>query len=302
MKTSQILASLFFGSLAAAVPINQRDLVTKTEMVVETVVVYTTVWDDEPVAEATTTAAAFYEQPASAVEAKPTTTSTPTPTPEAVKTPVSVYTPPVQTPTPQPAPTTSAAPAPKVEESKVEEPKVETQAAPKPTTTAAPAPEPKTTEAAPAPAPTTEAAPAPAPTTEAAAAPAPSASAAPAPASGSYPSSGSSDQFSGDITIYQTQGGYGACGTQLNDSDMIVALSHVAWGASTYDVMTGAASNPWCGQEINVHYKGNSIKAKIMDMCPGCKGDDIDLSPAAWKALTGSDEMTRYQATWSKAS
>jgi hypothetical protein len=300
MKTSQILASLFFGSLAAAVPINQRDLVTKTEMVVETVVVYTTVWDDEAVAEATTTAAAFYEQPASAVEAKPTTTSTPTPTPEAVKTPVSVYTPPVQTPTPQPAPTTSAAPAPKVEESKVEEPKVETQAAPKPTTTAAPAPEPKTTEAAPAP--TTEAAPAPAPTTEAAPAPAPSASAAPAPASGSYPSSGSSDQFSGDITIYQTQGGYGACGTQLNDSDMIVALSHVAWGASTYDVMTGAASNPWCGQEIEVHYKGNSVKAKIMDMCPGCKGDDIDLSPAAWKALTGSDEMTRYQATWSKAS
>jgi hypothetical protein len=90
MKTSQILASLFFGSLAAAVPINQRDLVTKTEMVVETVVVYTTVWDDEPVAEATTTAAAFYEQPASAVEAKPTTTSTPTPTPEAVNTPLCV--------------------------------------------------------------------------------------------------------------------------------------------------------------------------------------------------------------------
>jgi hypothetical protein len=295
MKTSQILASLFFGSLAAAVPINQRDLVTKTEMVVETVVVYTTVWDDEPVAEATTTAAALYEQPASAVEAKPTTTTTPspTPTPEAVKTPVSVYTPPVQTPSPQPAPVTSAAPAPKPEAPKPEEPKVETQAAPEPKTTAAPAPEPKTTEAAPAPAPTTEAAPA----------PAPSAVTEQAPSSGSSgSSSGSSDQFSGDITIYQTQGGFGACGTQLNDGDMIVALAQPAWGASTYDVMTGEASNPWCGQEIEVHYKGNSVKAKIMDMCPGCTGHDIDLSPAAWKALTGSDEMTRYQATWSKAS
>jgi hypothetical protein len=199
----------------------------------------------------------------------------------------------VQTPSPQPAPVTSAAPAPKPEAPKPEEPKVETQAAPEPKTTAAPAPEPKTTEAAPAPAPTTEAAPA----------PAPSAVTEQAPSSGSSgSSSGSSDQFSGDITIYQTQGGFGACGTQLNDGDMIVALAQPAWGASTYDVMTGEASNPWCGQEIEVHYKGNSVKAKIMDMCPGCTGHDIDLSPAAWKALTGSDEMTRYQATWSKAS
>jgi hypothetical protein len=284
MKTSQILASLFFGSLAAAVPINQRDLVTKTEMVMETVVVYTTVWDDEPVAEATTTVAAFYEQPSSAVEAKPTTT--PAPTPAAVQTPVSVFTPPVQTPSPKPAPVSSAAPkveAPKVETPKPEAPKPTVQAAPKPETTAAPAP---------APEPTTQAAPA--------------APATPSPAAEKAPSYGSSDSsagdFSGDITIYQTQGGYGACGTQLNDSDMIVALAQPAWGASTYDVMTGEASNPWCGQKVKVHYKGNTIEAKIMDMCPGCTGHDIDLSPAAWKALTGSDEMTRYQATWSKIS
>lgn len=289
MKTSQILASLFFGSLAAAVPINQRDLVTKTEMVMETVVVYTTIWDDEPVAEATTTAAAFFEQPAPSAEAKPTTTPAPAPapvpTPAAVESPKSVYTPVVETP--KAAPTT-------------------TQAAPKPVTTqAAAAPAPTTEAPAPKPEPTTEAAPAPAPTTttEAAAPPAATSAAAQAPSTQNTESSSSSGgEFSGDITIYQTEGGYGACGTALHDDDMIVALSHVKWGASTYDVMTGEATNPWCGQEIEVHYKGNSIKAKIMDMCPGCSGDDIDLSPKAWKALTGSDEMTRYQATWSKVS
>lgn len=295
MKTSQILASLFFGSLAAAAPINQRDLVTKTEMVMETVVVYTTIWDDAPVAEATTTPAAFYEQPTSAiVEAKPTTT--PTPTPAAVQTPVSVYTPPVQTPSPKPEAPKVEAPKPVV--SAAPKPETTTAPAPEPATSAAPAPKPETTEApAPAPAPTTSAAPAPAPTTSAA--PAPAASSAPAAPSYGSPSG---DEFSGDITIYQTMGGYGACGTQLSDEKMIVALAQPAWGASTYDVMTGASSNPWCGQKIQVHYKGNTIEAEVADMCPGCTGHDIDLSPAAWKALTGSDEMTRYQATWSKMS
>jgi len=77
-----------------------------------------------------------------------------------------------------------------------------------------------------------------------------------------------------------------------------VALAKDAWGESTYDLMTGAATNRWCNQAIQVFYHEFNVTATIMDMCPGCSGHDIDLSPAAWKRLTGSDEKTRYKAVW----
>ncbi|KAF1849975.1 uncharacterized protein K460DRAFT_255432, partial [Cucurbitaria berberidis CBS 394.84] len=130
-------------------------------------------------------------------------------------------------------------------------------------------------------------------------APAPASSSAAAPAYSSAPTTG--EKYSNvDITIYDNNGGFGACGTELHDTDMIVALAQPAWGASTYNVMTGAATNPWCGQKIQIEYEGNSIQATIMDLCPGCADHDIDLSLAAWKKLTGKDEKTRLKASWSK--
>jgi hypothetical protein len=281
MKTSAVLASLLFGSFAVAAPVDKRALVYKTETVVETVVVYTTVYDDEPVAEATptTSAGAFYQQPtSSSVVVQPTSSAAPVvpassaaPQPSSVApayTPVappkssSIYTPPAPTSTSTskytPIPTPSPAPAPQ--------------------TSSAAAPEPTTTAPAYTPAPVT--------------------SAAPAPIGGSS----TGGQFTGDLTIYDNTGAAGACGKALYDTDMIVALSHEAWGASTYDYMTGEATNPWCGQKIKIDYNGKSVEATIMDMCPGCSGHDIDLSLAAWTSLTGMAEKTRLKGSWSKTS
>jgi hypothetical protein len=284
MKSTTVLASLLFGSFAAAAPFDRRALVYKTEVVTETVVVYTTVYDDdEPVAQATTTPAGyFYEQPAAPSSAAAEATSSAQAaayTSPAAEKPSSTYVAPApQTPTPA-----ASSPAPVVE-------------APTPTAVVE---TPKPVET-PQPAPTTSAyvAPAPAPV----ASPSPVASPAPAysaPAA-SAPSSGGATYENVDITIYDNNGGFGACGTKLTDGDMIVALAKDAWGASTYDVMTGDATNPWCGQKIDVEYNGNHITATIMDMCPGCSGHDIDLSLSAWKALTNTDEKTRYKANWSK--
>lgn len=283
MKSSQVLASVLFGSMAAAFPF-KRDLVTKTEVAIETVIVYTTVWEDDlPVAEATTTAGGyFYEQPSAKAETTPAATSAAfTPAPAPVQEPSSIYTPPVETPA-APAPkevvASSAAPAPKP---------VETSAAPAPAA-------PTTTEAAytPAPAPaTTEAAPA---ATTAAAAPA---------EQQSYQSSGSSstgESFSDvDLTINPLTGALGACGEPMHASDLYVAIAQSAWGASTYDTMTGKATNKWCGQKIRIEYNGKSVDATVMDMCPGCAGHDIDLSDAAWEAI-GMTEWTRVKGSWSK--
>lgn len=281
MKTSQVLASVLFGSMAAAFPF-KRDLVTTTQVAFETVIVYTTVWEDDvPVAEATTTAGGyFYEQPSEA-ETTPAATSSPAYTPSPVQEPSSVYTPPVETP---------AAPAPEV---------VSSSPAPAPapvvesSTTPAPA-APTTSEAAYTPAPS------PAPATSAAPTPATSAAPQQQSAESSYSSSSSTgESFSSvDMTINPVTGALGACGEPMYPTDLTVALAQPAWGASTYDTMTGKATNKWCGQKIRIEYGGKSVDATIMDMCPGCSGHDIDLSDATWAAI-GMTEWTRVQGSWS---
>lgn len=122
MKASTVIASMLFGSLAAAAPLNKRAYATETHVVYETVVVYTTVWDGE--AAATSTPGLFFEKTED--KPQPTTTSTysppantqPAPTPEKVQptttststTPTSTYTPPPTTHEPEhtTAPTTTA--------------------------------------------------------------------------------------------------------------------------------------------------------------------------------------------------
>lgn len=289
MKTSNVLASLLCSSLAAAVPHHQhvhkhapfhkRALVTKTELVVETVLIFTTVYpDDTPAATvapaATSEPGLFYEKPSSkkasssapaytppAEPAKPSSSSVYTPPPA----PSSVYTPPPAPSsvyTPPPAESSSVYTPPPAESSSIYTPAAVSSAAP-------------------------------------AAAPAQSS----APASGGG-ATGGSEHYSGDITIYDNTGAAGACGEPLYDSMEICAIAQPLWdkkGGSTYDRMTGKATNPYCGKYATITYNGNTITCQIMDLCPGCTGNDLDLSVKSWKALTGSDEKTRYQATWSVA-
>lgn len=286
MKTSSVLTSLLLSALAAAAPVQQRDLATKTEIVTETVVVYTTVWDDYvPSATAAPTKVAsapggqFFEKPKPSstlvAEVKPTTPKESAPAPPA-------YTPP-----PAAKPSTPAAPA----------PEPTTTVAPPAPSAPAPQPEkPSTTEAAPVLTTSLQQA-APVAPTQAAPAPAPSAG-----NSGSN-SGGGGGSFSGEMTIYDAKGNLGACGKPIQDSDPVVALGKPTWGESTYDVMTGESSNPWCGKKINIHYEGKTTSATIMDLCPECKAGDIDLTPSLWKTVTGDDPKLggRYQVSWTAA-
>lgn len=103
-----------------------------------------------------------------------------------------------------------------------------------------------------------------------------------------------------DITVYDNDGSYGACSTKLYDNDTIVALAKPTWGQSTYNIMTGRATNPWCGQKIQIQYNSRFVEATVMDLCPSCVGHDIDLSLAAWNELTGNIEKTRLKGSWIK--
>lgn len=286
MKTSNVLATVLFSTIAAAAPFDRRALVTKTEIVVETVIVWTTIYGDQvPIAPATTTPGLFFEKPKSSIVV-PSSTAIYTPAVAKVSSaPAPVYSAPAPSSTYVAPAVVSSAAVEAVKPSVVETPAY--TPTPEPTSIYTPAPAPSSVYVA--------------PVSSAVVVEAPVSSAVVVSTPSSAPSSPSGDKYSGDITIYDNTGGFGACGTALHDTDMIVALAIDTWGASTYDVMTGAATNPWCGQKITIEYNGNTVDATIMDLCPGCKGKDIDLSLAVWKKLTGLDEKTRLQADWWKS-
>lgn len=288
MKTSSIVASVLFGSMAAAAPmLNKRAYVTHTSTLIQTEVTYTTVYADEPAAKPS---AAFFERPSG----KPANAPSSAPT---------------QAPVAPVKPSSAVAPVPVPSSSKISQQPAPTQAPPKPSTQAPAPPKPSTVEApkpstqAPAPVPSAPApipsAPAPVP------APAPSASkpATPAPSAPATGGSGSGEVHSGgSMTVNPFNGNTGSCGTSIANSDMVVALSADTYGPSTYEVATGKPTNKYCGMKINITYNGKTTPATIMDKCPGCSPNGLDLSPSLWKAVTGTDEGSRlYGMTWTAA-
>ncbi|KAF7342601.1 hypothetical protein MSAN_02016800 [Mycena sanguinolenta] len=81
--------------------------------------------------------------------------------------------------------------------------------------------------------------------------------------------------ISGLATYYDPNGGFGACGTPLQNWDFIIALGTGHWDGGSH-----------CGQAVNVQYQGNSIQVTVEDLCPGCQGaNGIDLSEGAMAAL-----------------
>ncbi|KAK0497530.1 riboflavine-aldehyde-forming enzyme [Armillaria luteobubalina] len=92
--------------------------------------------------------------------------------------------------------------------------------------------------------------------------------------------------FTGDATYYDPNGGYGACGTTLQNTDSIVALSSDQYAGGTH-----------CGKVITASYQGKSVDVTISDLCPGCGPNGIDLSPSAFQQLAGLD-VGRIQVAW----
>ncbi|KAI2618019.1 RlpA-like double-psi beta-barrel-protein domain-containing protein-containing protein [Hypomontagnella submonticulosa] len=90
--------------------------------------------------------------------------------------------------------------------------------------------------------------------------------------------------FSGDMTYYYP--GLGACGRTNSDADAVVAMSPNQYGH--------------CGQKINIHYNGKTASATVVDKCPGCGGDSIDVSPSVFQTLAPLS-AGRVQVTWSYA-
>ncbi|KAI7898881.1 RlpA-like double-psi beta-barrel-protein domain-containing protein-containing protein [Cokeromyces recurvatus] len=93
--------------------------------------------------------------------------------------------------------------------------------------------------------------------------------------------------MSGDATYYDV--GLGSCGETNSNDDMVVALSS--------ELMGGSGSS-YCGKTINVKGSSGSVSVTVVDTCPGCGKEDVDLSPSAFKKL-GELGEGRISVTWS---
>ncbi|KAI0782819.1 RlpA-like double-psi beta-barrel-protein domain-containing protein-containing protein [Abortiporus biennis] len=71
--------------------------------------------------------------------------------------------------------------------------------------------------------------------------------------------------------------GLGACGKTNGDNDMIVAVNQAVF-QQFRDVICDNKS-------MEVRANGKSATVQIVDECPGCGPNDIDLSPAAFKVF-----------------
>ncbi|CAE6498794.1 hypothetical protein RSOLAG22IIIB_03316 [Rhizoctonia solani] len=90
----------------------------------------------------------------------------------------------------------------------------------------------------------------------------------------------------GKATFFNT--GLGACGKVTKDSDLIVAL-----GPGAYQ------NGKMCGKTINIKNTKNnkSVTAKVVDLCPSCGSNNLDLSPAAFKKI-GSLSTGVLSVSW----
>ncbi|KAF8197297.1 RlpA-like double-psi beta-barrel-protein domain-containing protein-containing protein, partial [Mycena galopus ATCC 62051] len=75
-------------------------------------------------------------------------------------------------------------------------------------------------------------------------------------------------------TFYLPDGGLGACGNPIQNSDFAVALSSANFAGGAH-----------CGQNLNVNLNDTTITVTVADLCVGCEADGIDLTQGAFQAL-----------------
>ncbi|KAJ3136726.1 hypothetical protein HK100_001480 [Physocladia obscura] len=91
--------------------------------------------------------------------------------------------------------------------------------------------------------------------------------------------------FSGSMTYYNPDGGYGSCGNALQDSDYIVSMN-----PSQYDVDI-------CGSLICITYNGITVQGTLQDRCAGCSYGDIDVSPPIFTSFEPIS-VGRFNIEW----
>ncbi|ELU45588.1 WD-repeat-containing protein [Rhizoctonia solani AG-1 IA] len=85
----------------------------------------------------------------------------------------------------------------------------------------------------------------------------------------------------GWATYYDTEEGKGACGKYNRNKEHVVAIGKPLWEST--QGQSGAST--LCGKTATVRWRGKSVRVRVVDECPVCGYNDIDLSPAAFQQL-----------------
>ncbi|KAF8605614.1 barwin-like endoglucanase [Ceratobasidium sp. AG-I] len=74
--------------------------------------------------------------------------------------------------------------------------------------------------------------------------------------------------------------GRGACGWNNKDSEHVVAIGKALWEETSH-----GGTSSLCGKTAAVTWHGKTVNVRVVDECPVCGHDNIDLSPSAFEQL-----------------
>jgi hypothetical protein len=106
----------------------------------------------------------------------------------------------------------------------------------------------------------------------------------------------------GDITYYEAAddpNAPGACGITNDGTTELVVAVPVGMMGSQSNSGKGEDANPYCGKTVTIEYGGKSVVATVVDKCDSCQYEDLDLSHAAFAALTPNwQTLGRQKGQW----
>ncbi|KDN51891.1 hypothetical protein RSAG8_00442, partial [Rhizoctonia solani AG-8 WAC10335] len=88
----------------------------------------------------------------------------------------------------------------------------------------------------------------------------------------------------------------GACGWQNYDYEWVAAVGTQLFQELTPDGNPNHSAA--CGKTATATWNGKTITLGIVDRCPGCGYDDIDLAPAAFQQFADLGVGKIYGFTW----
>ncbi|KAH3757874.1 extracellular endoglucanase precursor [Pelomyxa schiedti] len=97
-------------------------------------------------------------------------------------------------------------------------------------------------------------------------------------------------EYSGYATYYDATGG-GACSFDESDASplLVCAINSAQYGVATY-----------CGSCLDIVGPSGEVNVTMVDECPGCSTNSLDLSPDAFKIIAGSLTVGKVKITWNE--
>jgi hypothetical protein len=80
--------------------------------------------------------------------------------------------------------------------------------------------------------------------------------------------------------------GVGACGWKNKASDFVVAVNTAQFDSGAH-----------CGQRIEIRANGKTAIAEVVDECPGCSHNGLDLSKSLFAHFESTDDGV-FDASW----